>query len=67
MELGKMFKMTKKTRLFLWLHEKFHDLAQWFITHCDYEDADWNQVREGLIADTEVQWKKVEEVSVSDE
>jgi len=62
MELGKLFKMTRKTKLYLGLYRIFDKLGQWFITHCDYEDADWNQVREGLIADTEAQWKKVEEV-----
>ena len=59
MKLGNSFKMTLKTRLFLWFHEKFHALSQWFIFHCDYEPTDWEQVREDLIQDVETQWKKI--------
>ena len=32
------FKMTLKTKLFLWLYRRFHGLAQWFIKHCDLEE-----------------------------
>ncbi|GAG99843.1 unnamed protein product [marine sediment metagenome] len=35
MDAGQRFKMTLKTRLFLWLHNRFHKLGQWFINHCD--------------------------------
>jgi len=38
--IGPEFQMTLKTKLFLWLHEKFNRLAQWFINHCDFiEDS----------------------------
>ena len=38
MEIGPLFKMTLKTRLFLWLYNRFNNIAQWFIKHCDVED-----------------------------
>lgn len=31
------FRMTLKTRLFLWLYRRFTATAQWFINHCDTE------------------------------
>lgn len=34
----RFFKMTLKTRVYLWLHDKFHRLGQWFIGHCDLEE-----------------------------
>ena len=40
MAMGEAFKMTLKTRLFLWLYRRFHGLGQWFITHCDMEPLD---------------------------
>jgi hypothetical protein len=40
LKLGKAFKPTKKTRLFLWLHNYFHKVDQWFINHCDYEEGE---------------------------
>ena len=35
--IGRIFKMTRKTKLFLWLHDFFHKLDQWFLNHCDFE------------------------------
>jgi len=35
------FNMTLKTRLFLWLYERFTDLGQWFISHCDMKPPPW--------------------------
>lgn len=37
MEIGPDFKMTLKTKLFLWLYRGFNKIAQWFICHCDTE------------------------------
>lgn len=42
--IGKRFRMTKKTKVFLWLYYIFNRLAQWFITHCDYEDKNGGDV-----------------------
>lgn len=39
--MGKLFRMTLKTRLFLWWYrffDRFAKIGQWFITHCDYEE-----------------------------
>jgi len=35
MEIGPEFKMTLKTKLFLWLYRRFGSISQWFINHCD--------------------------------
>jgi len=38
--MGRAFRMTRKTRLFLWLYNHFDRVAQWFINNCDYEEVD---------------------------
>lgn len=40
MEMGGLFKMTQKTRLYLWLYRRFDSIShisQYFITRCDME------------------------------
>lgn len=39
MMLDRKFKMTLKTKMFLWFYSKIHDLSQWFIHHCNYEES----------------------------
>lgn len=57
--MGKAFKMTCKTRLFLRLYRIFDRLSQWFITHCDTEEVDLERVTLNLIEDSK--WKIIEE------
>jgi len=45
MEMGGTFKMTRKTRLYLWLYRRFDSISrisQYFITHCDMESDNKN-------------------------
>lgn len=37
MTTGERFRMTVKTRLFLFLNKRFEEVSQWFINHCDME------------------------------
>lgn len=57
---GRCFKMTWKTRLFLWFHEKFNDIAQWFINHCETEPCDYFQITQTLIEDSQFELIDVE-------
>ena len=34
-----IFRMTIKTRIFLFLYRVFNAVGQWFIKHCDMEEA----------------------------
>lgn len=39
--IGKYFKMTRKTKLFLAIYHFFDNIGkigQWFINHCDFEE-----------------------------
>ena len=36
--IGRNFRMTLKTKMFLWFYYLFNDASQWFITHCDFEE-----------------------------
>ena len=45
---GRFFKMTLKTRLFLWLYRQFGSLSQWFINNCDFDDRDTSVIWEEL-------------------
>ena len=35
---GNMFRMTIKTKIFLFFYKIFGNISQWFIHNCDYED-----------------------------
>jgi len=39
MELGKILKMTAKTKINLTFYEIFNKIAQWFINHTDYTET----------------------------
>jgi len=41
LRVGREFKMTLKTRIFLKLHNFFYRLAQWFIEHADFVEVEY--------------------------
>ena len=44
---GKLFKMTKKTKIYLWLYHFFDrigKIGQYFINHCDVEEEGWYSI-----------------------
>jgi hypothetical protein len=49
MEIGKPFRMTWKTRVFLKLYKLFENISQWFINHCDFEQP---QIDDGNTQDS---------------
>jgi len=56
MDTGLAFKDTKKNKIFLWMHEFFAGLSQWFINHCDMESYEltqalWAEMLEGVKVD----------------
>lgn len=55
---SRFFKMTLKTRLFLWLYRQFSKLSQWFINHCDFDDRDesviWAELQSSVTTTNEV-------------
>jgi hypothetical protein len=62
MEIGKLFKMTFKTKLYLKMYyffDRIGKIGQWFITRCDYEEdstslvqwweyLDWSRMKESF-------------------
>ena len=50
---GKAFKMTLKTRLFLWFYRQFGNISQWFISHCDMEPFDVDSLRPSITREEE--------------
>lgn len=70
------FKMTIKTRIFLWLYDIFEAWGQWFINNCDteplnleeyksvqelFEDNYYKEPDYESNSDTGTMWKVVEE------
>mgnify|MGYP001579766350 CR=1 FL=1 len=51
---GNMFRMTIKTKIYLFFYEVFKNISQWFIHNCDYEDFTFSSQMEG-----EKEWVRI--------
>ncbi len=55
--MGKMFKMTKKTKLYLFLYkvfDKIGKIGQYFINHCDFENQEISESLRSLYPEIEL-------------